>query len=101
MWPERRPEIIEVIIDTLLALHPPMPFVFSTAAAKEGQVNADLVAKVEKSGRGIITPWAPQIKILKHPATAVMLVRLLQTSCGPSAEPTRCKPDAGRSPRRS
>ena len=76
VWPIARPEIIDYIIKSLLALVDPLPFVF-TLPAKEAHIEPELVKQVEQSGRGIFTNWAPQVKVLQHEATGMFLVSIL------------------------
>lgn len=63
-----------MIVDSLLELETPIPFVFATANA-DGKMPDALKQKIHDSGRGLVTDWAPQVKVLQHPATGVFLVR--------------------------
>ena len=73
IWPKKRIEMITNIIDSLLTIEPPLPFVFKLPT-KDNGVPDSLVKKVEESGRGIFTDWAPQVKVLQHEATGMFLV---------------------------
>ncbi|PRP77563.1 hypothetical protein PROFUN_00424 [Planoprotostelium fungivorum] len=75
---------VNLIIDTLLNIEPPIPFLFS------GKLNlpANTTERVQQSGRGehsleappvshpspgLIVPWVPQLAVLSHSVTAAML----------------------------
>lgn len=76
-WPQKRPEVVEQLIEGLLNVEPPISFVFAVAGGKDpsaGGLSDEYRKKVEQSGRGILTPWAPQVKVLKHEATSFFLV---------------------------
>ncbi|WVQ78124.1 hypothetical protein IAT38_000205 [Cryptococcus sp. DSM 104549] len=69
VWPHRRPEIVELLVDSLLKADPPIPFVFATLAPGAAQsVPANLRQKVLDSGMGIIVDSAPQHSVLQHEA---------------------------------
>jgi hypothetical protein len=74
-WPTNRPELITTILDSLLSVSPPFPFIFATASPK-ASLSAELREKVKTSGRGLILDWVDQVKVLKHPAIGVFLVCL-------------------------
>ncbi len=77
-WPKHRMELITHLLESLLEVEPIVPFIFATPApvSREGdtKIPDELIKKVEESGRGIITGWAPQVRILQHEATGMMLV---------------------------
>ncbi|KAK4685322.1 hypothetical protein P7C73_g4827, partial [Tremellales sp. Uapishka_1] len=78
VWPKLRPSLMNSLIDSLLSptLDPPIPFVFATASAA-GKLSEDIKQKILASGRGLVVDWAPQVKILQHPATGFFF-----THCG-------------------
>ncbi|ORY26782.1 hypothetical protein BCR39DRAFT_540197 [Naematelia encephala] len=73
-WPTLRPEIITVILRSLLDLS--IPFVFATAAS-DATIPEELLDEVKRSGRGLIVKWVPQVQVLKHKAIGAFL-----THCG-------------------
>ncbi|EJU03977.1 UDP-Glycosyltransferase/glycogen phosphorylase [Dacryopinax primogenitus] len=64
----------KVLIETLLNLENPMPFIVTVLS---GNFPEMLKAAVEQSGRGLAVSWAPQQAILSHPGMGWML-----THCG-------------------
>jgi hypothetical protein len=73
-WPVNRPRLIITILESLLTLDPPLPFIFARGSNKEG-LEDDLVQRVHQSGRGLLVSWAPQVRVLKHEAVGMFLVR--------------------------
>ena len=73
-WPVRRPEVMINVVESLLAIEPPLPFVFRLPSGDASGIPEALVKKAELSGRGIFVGWAPQVKILQHKATGMFLV---------------------------
>lgn len=71
---------IEILIETLLALEPVMPFVFAIAGTMspnpDAKLSDELVDKIKDSGRGIVAKWAPQQSILSHPVSFDDLVAI-------------------------
>ncbi|KZO90746.1 glycosyltransferase family 1 protein [Calocera viscosa TUFC12733] len=59
---------LQYLFDVLLQLEVPIPFLFA-AASPALKFPEDLKQKIEKSGRGLVVPWAPQQSVLLHPAT--------------------------------
>ena len=72
-WPALRPELVTVIIESLLELSSPIPFVFATAMPN-GKIEPELKKRVESSGRGLVVDWAPQVRVLRHEAVGMFLV---------------------------
>ena len=70
-WPVNRPRLVELILESLLGLEDPLPFIFvkGSNAMPDG-----LEHRVNTSGRGLIVDWAPQIRVLNHAATGIFLV---------------------------
>ncbi|WVQ84878.1 hypothetical protein IAT38_007041 [Cryptococcus sp. DSM 104549] len=69
VWPHRRPEIIEILVHSLLKADPPIPFLFATLApGAASSIPAALRQEVLDSGRGIIVDSAPQHSVLQHEA---------------------------------
>jgi len=62
---------LKALIETILALKTPMPFIITTAGSM-APPSEDLVAKIKASGN-LIVSWAPQQSVLAHPATGWML----------------------------
>ena len=81
-FPAGRPDQIQLLIKSLLAADPPMPFVFGTAGAPPSLVNeiSAMLTKEENSTMGIICGFAPQMFILNHVATGFFLVRIILIS---------------------
>jgi hypothetical protein len=75
-WPIRRPELIQYLVESLLAAD--IPFLFATAS-RFTQLDQDLRTKVEAGGNGMIVPWVPQNTVLQHPAVRFFLVRHFST----------------------
>lgn len=73
VWPLKRPELVRYLIESLLEVDPPLPFLFATAA-NGAEVAEDLREKVKASGRGLIVPWAPQLTVLQHGSIRFFLV---------------------------
>ncbi|EJU03974.1 UDP-Glycosyltransferase/glycogen phosphorylase [Dacryopinax primogenitus] len=67
-------EHMKILIETLLALEKPMPFVL---AISSGRLSEDMKVAVEKSKRGLAVAWAPQQPMLSHPGLGWMI-----THCG-------------------
>ncbi|CAD6569984.1 MAG: NAD-dependent glutamate dehydrogenase [Tremellales sp. Tagirdzhanova-0007] len=68
------PEVMINVVESLLAIEPPLPFVFRLPSGDASGIPEALVKKAELSGRGIFVGWAPQVKILQHKATGMFLV---------------------------
>jgi hypothetical protein len=68
-----RPQLINVIIDSLLTASTVIPFVFATASPT-GKIDDETKKKIAESGRGIVVDWAPQVKVLRHEAIGMFLV---------------------------
>ncbi|KZO99296.1 glycosyltransferase family 1 protein [Calocera viscosa TUFC12733] len=71
-WP-LVPTHIPTLIDVLLKLDPPMPFVLTTPGSMLAPLPGDLRETVQASGRGLIVDWAPQQAMLSHPALGWVL----------------------------
>ena len=77
-FPVARPDQIKLLIKSLLAADPPMPFIFGTAGAPPGLVDEiSAMLTGEKPTMGIICGFAPQMFILNHMATGFFLVRTM------------------------
>ena len=72
-WPTLRSELVTAIIDSLLELDSPVPFIFATASPT-GKVEPELKKRIEESGRGLVLDWAPQVRVLRHEAVGMFLV---------------------------
>jgi len=83
VWPRKLIELVLNIIRSLLDVEPPTSFVF-TKPAEDSDIPDDLLREVRISGRGIIVLWAPQVRVLQHDATGMMLVSSVST-CRASA----------------
>jgi hypothetical protein len=75
-WPVNRPRLISVVLESLLAVEPPLPFVFARGTNQEGLGDA-VLEKIRASGRGILVEWAPQMRVLNHEAVGMFLVSLV------------------------
>ncbi|KZT56227.1 glycosyltransferase family 1 protein [Calocera cornea HHB12733] len=64
----------QILLESLLALDQPMPFVITVSA---GRLPEELTAALVASGRGVVVQWAPQQAVLSHAALGWML-----THCG-------------------
>lgn len=73
MWPTERPILLDHIIESLLEMEPPMPFILKIPAENSG-ISDELVQKVKATGKGILTTWSPQVRVLQHEATCAFLV---------------------------
>jgi hypothetical protein len=63
-------QLIEALVETLLALETPFPFVFALGGKMASLPDA-LVERVSASGRGLVCKfWVEQRAILKHAALA-------------------------------
>ena len=80
-WPEERPELVTAIIESLLELTEPIPFILATATAN-GKADPALKKRIEASGRGLIVDWAPQVRVLRHDAVGMFLVRKISSRSG-------------------
>lgn len=69
-FPALRPDLIVHLVQTLLAIE--QPFIFALASPF-ASLSAELVAKVEASGLGVFSKFAPQMAVLKHKATGWFL----------------------------
>ncbi|KAG6905572.1 hypothetical protein DXG01_001911 [Tephrocybe rancida] len=68
-WPTV-PEHLDEVIDVLIEKR--FPFILSHAS-EYAQVSVSLLEKIQTSGLGLSTAWAPQQFILNHPATGWFL----------------------------
>lgn len=75
-FPSLRPDQIKLLIKSLLAAEPPLPFVFGTAGAPPDLVDdiSTTLSAEDASDIGIICGFAPQMFILNHAATGFFLV---------------------------
>ncbi|KAF9527938.1 hypothetical protein CPB83DRAFT_855468 [Crepidotus variabilis] len=71
--PSKRPDLLEVLVQSLLTVEPPLPFVFATATT--GYLISDALRhRVKNSGgRGMFAKFAPQQRLLQHSATGWFL----------------------------
>ncbi|KZT56241.1 glycosyltransferase family 1 protein [Calocera cornea HHB12733] len=65
-------EHLRTLVDAVLALEPPMPFLMTTPGA-HGKFPKDLESKIKETKHGILVPWVDQQAALSHPATGWML----------------------------
>ncbi|EJU03976.1 hypothetical protein DACRYDRAFT_14213 [Dacryopinax primogenitus] len=71
---------MKILIETLLALEKPMPFIITNAS---GSLSDDLKVATEKSGRGLVVAWAPQQAMLSHPISVIYVgLGWMITHCG-------------------
>ena len=71
-WPVNRPRLVDLIINSLLEIEPPLPFVFVKGS---NDLPHGLGENMETSARGLVVDWAPQMRVLKHVATGMFLVK--------------------------
>ncbi|KAJ7806641.1 hypothetical protein B0H14DRAFT_3767620 [Mycena olivaceomarginata] len=67
-FPIATPQLIEALVNTLLALEKPFPFIFALGG-KMASLPKDLTERVNASGRGLVCDfWVEQQAILQHRA---------------------------------
>ncbi|KAJ7450898.1 hypothetical protein FB451DRAFT_1410211 [Mycena latifolia] len=72
-FPVATPQLIEALVDTLLALETPFPFVFALGG-RMASLPDELIERVNSSGRGLICKfWVEQRAILQHAAVGWFL----------------------------
>ncbi|KAJ7174027.1 hypothetical protein C8R43DRAFT_914623 [Mycena crocata] len=72
-FPIATPELVEALINTLLQLEKPFPFVFGLGGAL-ASLPAELIQRVNASGKGLICDfWVEQRAILQHGAVGWFL----------------------------
>ncbi|KIY47179.1 UDP-Glycosyltransferase/glycogen phosphorylase, partial [Fistulina hepatica ATCC 64428] len=71
--PSERPDLVETLIETLLAADPPFPFIFASGYIQKS-LSPEIRSRVQASGRGLLADaFVPQQAILKHAATGWFL----------------------------
>ncbi|KAF8305675.1 hypothetical protein DL93DRAFT_304678 [Clavulina sp. PMI_390] len=76
--PSLRPDLLELLVDTLLSTTPPLPFLFATATTGK-LLSSEIHERVlrtrinERGAFGMFTKFAPQMTVLEHPATGWFL----------------------------
>ncbi|KAJ7436042.1 hypothetical protein FB451DRAFT_1108995 [Mycena latifolia] len=72
-FPLATPELVDALVDTLLALEKPFPFVFALGG-KLASLPKELIDRVNSSGKGLICAfWVEQRAILQHGAVGWFL----------------------------
>jgi hypothetical protein len=72
-FPVATPQLVEALVDTLLTLEHPFPFIFSLGG-QMASLPADLVKRVSASGKGLICDfWVEQRALLQHGAVGWFL----------------------------
>ncbi|KAJ7340025.1 hypothetical protein DFH08DRAFT_915751 [Mycena albidolilacea] len=72
-FPVATPQLVEALVDTLLTLEYPFPFIFSLGG-QMASLPADLVKRVSASGKGLICDfWVEQRALLQHGAVGWFL----------------------------
>ncbi|KAJ7648514.1 hypothetical protein B0H17DRAFT_1148018 [Mycena rosella] len=72
-FPIATPELIEALVDTLVTVEPPFPFVFALGG-KLASLPTELIQRVNTSGKGLICDfWVEQRAILQHSAVGWFL----------------------------
>ncbi|KAJ7302757.1 hypothetical protein DFH08DRAFT_977602 [Mycena albidolilacea] len=72
-FPVATPQLVEALLDTLLTLESPFPFIFSLGG-QMASLPADLIQRVSDSGKGLICDfWVEQRALLQHGAVGWFL----------------------------
>ncbi|KAF8184335.1 hypothetical protein K438DRAFT_1837898 [Mycena galopus ATCC 62051] len=72
-FPVATPQLVEALLDTLLTLERPFPFIFSLGG-QMASLPADLIQHVNDSGKGLICDfWVEQRALLQHGAVGWFL----------------------------
>ncbi|KAJ6534594.1 hypothetical protein DFH09DRAFT_1284111 [Mycena vulgaris] len=72
-FPTATPELIEGLVNTLLTLDNPFPFIF-VAASRMASLPQELIKRVHSSGKGLVCDfWVEQRAILQHAAVGWFL----------------------------
>jgi hypothetical protein len=72
-FPVATPQLVEALLDTLLTLERPFPFIFSLGG-QMASLPADLIQHVNDSGKGLICDfWVEQQALLQHGAVGWFL----------------------------
>ncbi|KAH8930200.1 glycosyltransferase family 1 protein [Atractiella rhizophila] len=71
-WPARHPEIVEDIVETLLNMQPPIPFLFALSSPL-ANLSSALAERIKTSPQCLFLPWVPQTLIFQHPGLGLFL----------------------------
>ncbi|KAM0747437.1 UDP-Glycosyltransferase/glycogen phosphorylase [Meredithblackwellia eburnea MCA 4105] len=72
-FPIATPQLVEALVETLLTLEHPYPFIFALGG-KLASLPAETIEKVNSSGKGLVCDhWVEQRAILQHDATGFFL----------------------------
>jgi hypothetical protein len=72
-FPVATPQLVEALLDTLLTLESPFPFIFSLGG-QMASLPADLIHRVNASGKQLICDfWVEQRALLQHGAVGWFL----------------------------
>ncbi|KAJ6473328.1 hypothetical protein DFH09DRAFT_1380281 [Mycena vulgaris] len=72
-FPTATPELVEALVDTLLTLEKPFPFIFALGGVM-ASLPKDLIQRVHSSGKGLVCDfWVEQRTILQHDAVGWFL----------------------------
>ncbi|KAH8918775.1 glycosyltransferase family 1 protein [Atractiella rhizophila] len=71
-WPTQHPEIVEDLIEALLSISPPLPFLFALSSPL-ANLSPSLSAHIKTSPQCLFLPWVPQTLILQHSALGFFL----------------------------
>ncbi|KAJ7450901.1 hypothetical protein FB451DRAFT_1051954, partial [Mycena latifolia] len=74
LWfPVATPQLIEALVNTLLEVEKPLPFIFALGS-KMASLPKELIERVNSSGKGLICEfWVEQRAILQHEAVGWFL----------------------------
>ncbi|KAH8917753.1 glycosyltransferase family 1 protein [Atractiella rhizophila] len=71
-WPTQHPEIVEDLVEALLSISPPLPFLFALSSPL-ANLSPSLSARIKTSPQCLFLPWVPQTLILQHRALGLFL----------------------------
>lgn len=79
-FPGGRPDMVRALINSLLTASPPVPFLFALAGCP-ADLAAELSALLKGNDLALVSPFVPQMNVLRHPATGWFLVSVSECVC--------------------